>query len=162
MVVVMAFAIVPIPNFVTHTTSPWLESMLAGGAAQILGLIGIQLDVGGPLVQFRGARFELLASDNGMVTSLVLALVGWYYAIRADCTIGQSVKRALLWALLSTVVQPLVVVACVATLPLGVPQLGSFGLRHGVSIFLGILVLSGLRPSTAIVKGTQPDSPTAN
>jgi len=162
MIVVMAFAIVPIPDFVIHITSPWLESLLAAGAAQTLGLFGIQLDVGGPLVQFGGTRFEIFASDNGMVTALVLGLVGWYYALRADCTIGQSVKRALQWALLSTVVQPLVVVACVAALPLGLPQLGGFGLRHGVPIFLGILALSGLRPSPSIVNGTRPNPPTAN
>ncbi len=140
-VVVLAFAAVPIPGLVFNATSPWLESILAVAAAKTLALAGIQLDVGGPLLQFDGARFEMLASDNGIVTAVLLGEVGWYFAIRAHRSFGQAAWQAICWALLAIVIQPLLVLLCIATLPLGVPHLGRFFLTFGVAILLVIIVL---------------------
>lgn len=138
----LAFGLVPIPDFLIHATSPGFESLLGAGAAWALDLLGFQLKVGGPLLHFDGARFELKAADSGIVTAVLLAEVGWYSALRADLGLSPSIRRALGGALLAVVVQPIMVLACVATLVVGLPELGRFLLTHGVAIFLGVAVLA--------------------
>jgi len=141
-VLILTFGLVPIPDFLIHATSPGFESLLSSGAGWALDLLGFQLKVGGPLLHFDGARFELQAADSGIVTAVLLAEVGWYLALRADLGLSPSIRRALGGALLAVVVQPILVLACVGTLVVGLPELGRFLLTHGVAIFLGVAVLA--------------------
>lgn len=141
-ILILTFGLVPLPDFLTHATSPGFESMLGTGAAWALDLLGFQLKAGGPLLHFDGARFELQAADSGIVTAVLLAEVGWYSALRADLGLSESIRRALGGALLAVVVQPILVFGCVATLVVGLPELGRFLLTYGVAIFLGVAVIA--------------------
>lgn len=137
LVMALSFALIPIPSFIQGATTPYVESMLATGAADFLSRLGSELDIGGPLLQFRGQRFELLPHDNGLVSAIVLAQVGWYRSVRQGSDASICAAHAGAWGLLAIVVQPLAVVVCVASLPLGVPGLGRFCLTHGIWLLCG-------------------------
>lgn len=147
---ILAFGLVPLPDFLIHATSPGFESLLSAGAGWALELMGFHLKVGGPLLHYDGARFELQAADSGIVTAILLAEVGWYSALRADLATSQAVRRALGSALLAVVVQPLLILVCVATLVVGVPEPGRFVMTHGVAILLGLAVLAGFLSSASL------------
>lgn len=140
-ILLLTFGLIPVPAFVAHATSPGLESMLGAGAVSGLNLLRVPIEVTGPLLLSGEARFELLAVDGGIVTAVLLAEVGWYLAIRAKRGMAQALVQAILWALLAIVIQPLLVLLCVSTLPLGVPELGRFVLTHGLVLFIGSIVL---------------------
>jgi hypothetical protein len=142
MILLLTFGLVPIPEFITHATSPWLESILGAGAAQVLSFSGLQLEVGGPLLEVDGDRFELVASDSGIVTAALLAEAGWYSAVSAGFTFRRSLVRALQGALLVAVIQPVAVLLCVSSLPIGLPEVGRFLLTHDVPILLATAIVT--------------------
>ena len=140
-VIVLAFALVPVPEFVQSMPSPAAESILAALAEQVAAGAGVALEVSGPLIQYHGGRFELLSYDNGIVTAVVLVQVGWYASLRVGSTPARSVIRAAGWGLLVVVVQPLLILVCVASLPLRIPDVGRFCLTHGPWLLAGLGVL---------------------
>ncbi|MBW2233347.1 MAG: hypothetical protein JRH17_23440 [Deltaproteobacteria bacterium] len=140
-VAVLAFGLVPIPGFVHGIASPDVESLLGSGAASVIGALGWTLEVGGPLLQYGGRRFELLATDTGLVTALACAEVGWYSAVRAGGAVRQAGLRAAGGAALGLLLQPVLLLFCVATLPLGWPQVGRFLLTDGPWLALAAAVL---------------------
>jgi hypothetical protein len=135
-VTALAFALVPVPGFIRMMGSPQIESLLGAASADFLGLLGVTIETGGPLLLHDGRRFELLGTDNGIATAIVLAEVGWYSAIRNAYSLMQGLTRTIGFGLLAVIVQPIAVLACVATLPLGVPEWGRFVLTHGIWLLL--------------------------
>jgi hypothetical protein len=140
-VVVLAFGLVPVPDFVHGITSPELESLLGAAVAHAVGALGWPLEVGGPLLQYHGRRFELLAPDVGLLTALACAEVGWYSAVRRSADMRQAGLRAIAGAALGLLLQPVLLLLCVATLPLGWPAMGRFLLTHGPWLMLAAGVL---------------------
>jgi hypothetical protein len=136
-VTALAFAAIPVPGFIQAVASPSLESTLGAGAAKLFAWLDPPLQTGGPLLEFGDQRVHLLPRDGGLVTAVVLGELGWYLAVRAGKTATQAAIRAVGWALLAIVVQPLAVLVCVATLVLGVPEVGRFFLSHGLWLLLG-------------------------
>jgi hypothetical protein len=127
-VTALAFAAIPVPGFIQAVASPSLESTLGAGAAKLFAWLDPPLQTGGPLLEFGDQRVHLLPRDGGLVTAVVLG---------AGKTATQAAIRAVGWALLAIVVQPLAVLVCVATLVLGVPEVGRFFLSHGLWLLLG-------------------------
>ena len=96
-VILLAFVCVPVPVFVEVMTSPRVESMWGEIGAGVLSRLGAELEVSGPLLRYHGERFELLPSDSGIVTAVVLGQVSWYLSLRAGRAFGQAVARAVCW-----------------------------------------------------------------
>lgn len=148
-VIVLAFALVPIPTFLQNLASPQVESILAKVSAGAYAWLGVDLEAHGPFVQQDGVRFQLVAADNGIVTLSVFVQLGWYLALRAGSALRESVARAARWGLLGIVLQPVFVLLCVAALPLGDRDLGRFCLTHGPWLVLGFgVILLNLWPRT--------------
>jgi hypothetical protein len=140
-IVVLAFGLVPIPSFVHGITSPDLESLLGAAAARVLALLGLSIEVGGPLLRSGSGRLELLASDVGLVTALCCAGVGWYSAVRGGGNVRLAAVRALGGAALGLLLHAVLLLLCVATLAIGLPGLGRFLLTHGTWLALAAGVL---------------------
>lgn len=138
---VLVFGLIPVPGFVYAMGSPVVESILGEAVGRVLGRLGLPVETGGPLLQSSAGRFEIVASDVGLVTAVCAAQVAWYSSLRR----GESVPTGIRWALQAAaaglLAQPLLVVLGAATLPLGQPELGRFFLSHGVPIALALAVL---------------------
>lgn len=138
---VLAFGLIPVPGFVYAMGSPFVESTLGEAAGRILGLLGLPVEIGGPLLLSSAGRFELVATDSGLVTAICAAEVAWYFSVRR----GESVTTGIQWAVRAAAVglltQPLLILLATASLPLGHPELGRFLLSHGVPIALALTVL---------------------
>lgn len=137
----LVFWAIPVPSSVQFMASPEAESMLGAGAAEVLSWVGLKIDLGGPLLSFGGEHLELTATDNGIITASALSAVGWFVALRSGRSARSAALTAVCWATSVIVVQPIVVVLGVATLPLGVPELGRFLLTHGPCLALALLAL---------------------
>ena len=140
-VILLSFALIPLPHFVQQMTTPQLESMLVEVGSGVMTRLGIELEGGGPLLLYHGERFELEPYDGGIMTAIVLSQFGWYVSLRAGRTLGQCVVRSFGWALLAVIVQPILVVVCIASLPLGIPDVGRFFLTHGLWLIAGLVAL---------------------
>lgn len=137
----LAFGLVPIPAFVFDMGSPAIESRFGELAGGMLAWLGRPVEVGGPLLESGGMRFELLATDSGLVTAICLAELLWFRSIREGLSTRAAVLRSGCAALVGFAVQPLLVLLCAATLPIGYPELGRFLLSYGVPIALAAVVL---------------------
>jgi len=135
-VTALAFALIPAPGFVRTMGSPEIESLLGAVSARLLGLAGLMIEASGPLLRCDGLSLELRGTDSGITTAIVLAEMGWYSAILKAHSVARGLTRAIGFGLLAVVVQPVLVLACVATLPLGFPEWGRFALTHGIWPFL--------------------------
>lgn len=137
--VALAFAAVPIPDSVMQATSPQLETALGVAASWVFGLVGIEFDGGGTLFLIGEQRFELMVGDNGMPTALLLAVFGWYSAVRQEAGLRRCAEWALLGGALAIVVQPVSVLLALAWLPLGAPDAGRFLLTYGLALALAAI-----------------------
>ncbi len=135
---ILAFGLIPVPGFVYAMGSPFVESTLGEAAGRILGLLGLPVETGGPLLLSSAGRFELVAIDAGLVTAICAAEVAWYSSVRR----GESVTTGIQWTVQAAAVglltQPLLILLATASLPLGHPDLGRFLLSHGVPIALAL------------------------
>ncbi|MEZ4330513.1 MAG: hypothetical protein R3F35_02085 [Myxococcota bacterium] len=138
-ILLLSFGLVPIPGFVLALGSPGVESWIGERLASLLGALGRSVGGGGPLLLDQGRRFELFTVDVGVVTALCAAEYGWYRAVRAGRSFPVIVQQAALSALGGWLAQPLLLVVCVSTLPLGFPNVGRFILSFGPSIGLGLV-----------------------
>lgn len=132
----LCFGLVPVPAFVHVAASPNAESWLGEAMGTILRAIGAPVEGGGPLLLMDGRRFELVGTDAGLVTALCAAEYAWYAGACRGLELAQLVRRALAAAAVAVALQPILVLVCVATLPLGRPELGRFVLTHGVPLGL--------------------------
>jgi hypothetical protein len=139
---VLAFGLIPVPGFVYAMGSPVVESALGEAAGLILGLVGLPVEAGGPLLQSSAGRFEIVATDAGLVTAICAAEVAWYGSRRRGDALTAGLLRTGRAAAMGFVLQPLLVVLAAASLPLGHPELGRFLLSHGVPIALAVAVLA--------------------
>ncbi|MBY0399196.1 hypothetical protein K2X89_02800 [Myxococcota bacterium] len=139
---VLVFGLIPVPGFVHAMGSPVVEATLGKAAGLALGWIGLPVEAGGPLLQSGGGRFEIVASDAGLVTAICAAEVAWYGSRRRGEVLAEGLLRTGRAAATGLVVQPLLVVLAAASLPLGQPELGRFLLSHGVPIALAFTVLA--------------------
>lgn len=140
-IALLAFGLVPIPDSVKSVASPDLESLIALAAVRVWSGFGVALEAAGPLLRSGGGRLELAPGDSGLVTAVLLAEYGWYSAARKGGDLGACLATAVRWAVAGVVVQPVLVLASTGILALGWPGLGRFGLSHGVSIGLAVLVI---------------------
>lgn len=139
---ILAFGLIPVPGFLYAMGSPVVESLLGEAAARILGAVGLPVEAGGPLLQSGSGRFEIVATDAGLVTALCAAQVAWYSSRRQTEPVAVGLRRVA-WAVSAAVVlQPLLVVLATTSLPLGHPGIGRFVLSHGVPIALAAFVLA--------------------
>lgn len=137
-ILLLTFGLVPIPGFVLVLGSPGVESWLGERLATLLGALGWTVGGGGPLLLDRGRRFELFSVDAGIVTALCAAEYGWYRAARAGRSLAMIIKQAGLSGLAGGLVQPLLLVLCALSLPLGFPDAGRFLLSFGPAIAFGL------------------------
>ena len=122
--------------------SPGIESRIADATSGLLGTLGWPVAAGGPLLQFEGRRFEIFTSDAGLSTAICFAELAWFRGARKALHLGEIFVRGLRAGLLGFAAQPLFVVLCVVTLPLGFPEIGRFLLSHGVPIALAAFVVA--------------------
>ena len=150
--------LLPLPSFVYVITTPDLESAIARIAAFVLGpVFGSGLEVTGPMIRAGEASFELQPAYSGVHATTLLALIGWYAAVRRGAGAGRAFVRALTWALLGPVVQLAAITLAMGLVVLGRPDLAGAFMEHGLWIAIaapGLFVAERgvpptLRPSDA-------------
>lgn len=140
---VLAFGLIPVPGFVYAMGSPVVESFLGEFVGRVLGLVDLPVETGGPLLQSNAGRFEIVATDVGLVTAICAAQVAWYASLRSAKSVSTGFRSAVQAAAVGLLAQPLLVLLGAASLPLGHPELGRFLLSHGVPIALAVAVVVG-------------------
>lgn len=141
-IAVLAFGLVPIPDFVKLLSSPLAEIGFAELLARIGSLLGAPIEARGPILASKGMSLALVPSDAGFVTAALLAEWGAYRAIRSGADLVGIGLGALRGALGALIVQPLLGGAAVGLLVLGFPALARSFLYHGVVLGLAVLVLA--------------------
>lgn len=141
-VLLLTLGLIPIPGFLLAMGSPTVESHLGEGLASLFAVAGWPVEGGGPLLTRAGRRFELFTADAGLISAHCGAVFGWYRSVRAGGTMGEHARSAGVGALVALALQPLLLLACGATLALGCPDLGRFVLSHGVPLALGFAALA--------------------
>ena len=142
-VLLLSFGLVPLPVFLHGIASPHAESLLGTLAGRILTGLGASVGAAGSLLTANGRRFELVGSDAGLVTAVCAAQYAWYTGVLRAQPLGALVVRAAAAGVIGLVLQPALVLACVASLAVGVPELGRFVLSYGVAIGLGLAAFAG-------------------
>lgn len=148
----LAFGIVPLPDTLYAQLTPAAETMLARLLADSLASVWPALDASGPLLRGPGGALELRPSDTGVPVAIGLALIGWYAAVREGAGLGHALQRAVAWSLLALPAQSLGLLAGVAGLAGGHPDLARGWLTHGVWL---AAALSGLGFATWARRGTR-------
>lgn len=139
----LVLGLIPVPGFVYAMGSPVVESFLGEAVGRVLGLVGLPVEAGGPLLRSSAGRFEIVATDIGLVTAICAAQVAWYASLRRVESVATGFRSAVQAAAVGLLAQPLLVLLAAASLPLGHPELGRFLLSHGVPIVLAVVVIVG-------------------
>lgn len=135
-VAALSFAAIPLPAFVLATGSPRIEGGLAEIGTSLLAGAGLALSARGPLVCHGADCLELLSSDAGLVTAVMLAQLGWYSALREAGDLPEAALRAVRWLPWVLVVQPVAVLIALLATAVGLPDLGRAWLSYGVVALL--------------------------
>lgn len=141
-IALLAFGLVPIPDFVKLLSSPLAEIGFAEALARVGSLLGAEIEARGPILVSKGQSLALVPSDAGLVTAALLAEWGAYRAIRSGADLVGIGIGALRGALGALIVQPLLGGAAAGLLVLGFPDLARSFLYHGLVLGLAVLVLA--------------------
>ncbi len=129
-VALLAFGLIPVPNFIVTLGTPEVESALARWLAGAVGGL-VAIEPAGPLLHGAGGRLELQPHDDPLRLALVLAMLGWYAALRRGEPWPRGLARALAFAGGSLVLQPLALLLAVGLLAAGAPDAAALWLRSG-------------------------------
>jgi len=130
----LALWLVPVPAFAYVTTTPVVESAYGAAAAALLGVLGVPVELSGPMVRSGQTVLELQPAYNGLHVAWLLALLGWYGALRRGGGLTEALRRALLAALLAPPVQLGATALALAAVALGAPGVARAWLEHGLWI----------------------------
>lgn len=131
-VALLAFGAIPVPVAAVSFTTPWLESLWAGTAAQFVQLFGGEVGVSGPLFRSSAGRLELLPIDGGLPLLRVLVELAWYAAVRQGLPGRALLGRVALGAMLAGPIQLIGVTAAVFLLTFGLADVARVWLDHGL------------------------------
>jgi len=135
-VALLAFGAIPVPVAVLGYTTPSLESLWGGAAAQFVQFLGGEVDVSGPLFRSSAGRLELMATDGGLPLLRVLVELGWYSGVRQGLSCRALLMRVALGAVLAAPIQLIGVTIAVFLLTFGLADVARVWLDHG--LWLGV------------------------
>lgn len=145
---VIALGGVPIPAFAYVVTTPTVEVAYGVAATALLGWIGVVVPISGPLVGGGAAVLELQPAYNGLHSSWLLALIGWYRGVRLDAPIGHTIRHALVGAALGPLVQLAAIVFAVGLVAIGAAGVARLWLEQGLWIWLAVAGFSWVEISS--------------
>jgi hypothetical protein len=131
-VALLAFGAIPVPVTAIAYTTPSLESLWAGAAAQFVQLLGGEVIVSGPLFRSSAGRLELIPTDGGLPLLRVLVELGWYSAVRQGLPGRALLGRVALGAVLAGPIQLIGVTIAVFLLTFGFADVARVWLDHGL------------------------------
>jgi len=129
-VALLAFGLIPVPNFIVTVGTPEVESALARWLAGAVGPV-VEIEAAGPLLRSAGGRLELQPHDGPLRLAIVLAMLGWYAALRRREAWPAGLVRAVAFASGSLLLQPLALLLAVALLAAGAPAAAVVWLTTG-------------------------------
>ncbi len=140
-VAVLAFGAIPVPATVVGYTTPSLESLWAGAAAQFVQLLGGEVSASGPLFRSSAGRLELIASDGGLPLLTVLVELGWYAGVRQGLRGWAFLGRVALGAALAGPIQLIGVTIAVFLLTFGLADVARVWLDNGLWLAVAACVV---------------------
>jgi hypothetical protein len=140
-VALLAFGAIPVPVAVLGYTTPSLESLWAGAAAQFVQLLGGEVGVSGPLFRSSAGRLELMGTDGGLPLLTVLVELGWYSGARQGLPGRALLARVALGAVLAAPIQLIGVTIAVFLLTFGLADVARVWLDHGLWLAVAACVV---------------------
>ncbi len=104
-VVLLLFAMIPIPQFVLNLPSPGLESLWARAATGALAGLGVEISSVGPSLRTPEAHLTLDSTDSGLRLLVVLAAVGWFRGVVRGAGFARAALHAIGFALFAPLAQ---------------------------------------------------------
>jgi len=131
-VALLAFGAIPVPVAALSYTTPSLESLWAGAAAQFVQLLGGEISVSGPLFHSSAGSLDLVAADGGLPLLRVLVELAWYTAVRQGLSRRAFLGRVALGTMLAGPIQLIGVTAAAFLLTFGLADVARMLLDHGL------------------------------
>lgn len=135
---VTVFGAIPLPSFVQYAASPEIETAIGGALAAVFSAFGVVLESRGALLYAEGVRFELLATDSGLLTAASLFLGGWFSGLRARLALPRLLRRATGTAALALILHPLLLSIAAALLAAGAADAARTFLTHGATVGVAV------------------------
>lgn len=154
----IALWLVPIPAFAYVSTTPTFETAYGAFATAAVGALGLAVEQSGPLIRSETAVLELQPAYNGLHVTWLLALIGWYGAVRRGGDLLLAIRSALLRALLGPPIQLVATGVAVAAVALGAPGAGRLWMEHG--LWMAVALVGCLGSELAVRTAPSPDTPT--
>jgi hypothetical protein len=154
----IALWLVPIPAFAYVTTTPTVETAYGALATAAVSAVGPTVEQSGPLIRSGASVLELQPSYNGLHVTWLLALTGWYGAVRRGGDLLPAIRSALLRALLGPPIQLVATGVAVAAVSLGVPGAGRLWMEHG--LWMAVALFGCLGPELAVRTAPSHDTAT--
>jgi hypothetical protein len=105
----------------------------------MMGPLGADISVSGPLIRSGAQHLELDPHHSGIHLIFVIAELSWYAAVRNGLTPMVAIARTAGAALLAIPLQLFAVWVAVSLLVAGGPEVANFWLDHGVWLLTAIL-----------------------
>jgi hypothetical protein len=131
-VALLAFGAIPVPVAALAYTTPSLESLWGGAAAQFVQLFGGEVSASGPLFRSSAGRLELVEIDGGLPLLRALIELGWYSGVRQGLPGRALLGRVALGAVLAGPIQLIGVTIAVFLLTFGLADFARDWLDHGL------------------------------
>lgn len=130
-VALLGFGIAPVPDSVLSFHSPVPESTLLAGVCALVRGLGAELSCTGPTAIANTHVLELYGADVGLPLAVVLTELGWFAALWQGLDWRSALRRALLFASATVVIQPLALAVALVVLAAGSEDLARGWLEHG-------------------------------
>ncbi|MGH0037024.1 MAG: hypothetical protein ACQGVK_18520 [Myxococcota bacterium] len=165
---VLLFWLVPIPTAAHLLGTPRLESAVALLGAWPWQVVGVPLEVAGPLIRLGGGLLEVTPYHDGLHLAVLLAGIGWYAGVRRCEGLLGAARCAAAGALLALPGQALAAVVAAGLLAAGLGGGAEWVLEYGVGLAAAVVGLSwvelraasdGLRDRTPIFQAPAPARP---
>ena len=127
--VLLALA-VPLPDAVLRWTSPGAENALLSAASDLLGPLGVTIEINGTQAFYGTQALALGRSDSGAPLAVLLIGLSWYHSLMLGTPARAAALRAAAAPLLAIPVQIAAIALALLTLPLGAGAAGRLALTH--------------------------------